>query len=120
MSVVLASLEHRGSGEAGDVACAADVVRMHVRHDDSLDRCVELVEHRAPARFGVARAEAGVHEDPTAGRGAQEVTVNVVDAERQVEGDAVDAALELLDHAGTVDDMPGAVRSRTAPGVREL
>jgi hypothetical protein len=44
--------------------------------------------------------------------------VNVVDAERQVEGDAADAALELLDHAGTVDDMPEAVRPRTASGLR--
>ena len=68
--VVLTSLQHQRAGQLLDVAGAADVVRMHMRDDDLLDRSVELVEHGPPLRFRIAGAEAGVHEDPAAGRRA--------------------------------------------------
>ena len=95
--VVLATLEHGRAGELGDVARAADVIGMHVRDDDQLDRRIELVEHRPPALLGCAGAEPGVDQDPAAGRGAKEVAVDMIDAERQREGRAADPFLDL-DH----------------------
>ena len=63
LRVVDPPLVHRRARELGDVACAADVIRMHVRDHDRLDRSVERVEDRPPALLGIARAEPGVDED---------------------------------------------------------
>src|SRR5581483_484387 len=103
LRVVLAALEDRRAGQRRDVTRTADVVRMHVRHHDRLDRRVECVEHRPPLRLRVAGAEARVDEDEAAVRRAQEVAVHVVDPERQREGDAKDPGLELV-HVQKVDE----------------
>jgi hypothetical protein len=94
--VVLPPLEHRRARQRGDIARAADVIRMHVRHEDALDRRVELVEHRPPQRLGVGRAEPGVDERPPARLGAEQVAVHVVDPERESERDLADAVENLL------------------------
>jgi hypothetical protein len=94
LRVVDASLIHRRARKPGDVTRSADVVRVHVRHHDRLDRCVERVEDRPPALLGVARPEPGVDEDEAARR-ADEIAVHVVDAERQREGDAIEPLLDL-------------------------
>ena len=96
--VVLTALQHRRAGQLGDVARATDVVGMHVRDDDLLDRRIQLVEHGSPALLGRARAEAGIDQDPAAVRRAEEVAVDVVEAEREREGRAADPFLDL-DHA---------------------
>ena len=93
--MVDAPLVHRRPCQLGDVAGAADVIRMHVRDDDRLDRSVELVEDRPPALLGVARAEPGVDEDEAPVRRAHEIAVHVVDPERQREGDAIETLLDL-------------------------
>ncbi len=80
-----------------DVASAADVIGVHVRDDDPLDRRVELVEHRLPALSRLPRAEAGVDEQVAAAR-AKQVAVDVVEPERQRERQAADPFLEH-DHA---------------------
>ncbi len=96
--VVLAALENGRAGEPGDVPCAADVVGMHVRDHDPFHRGVELVEHRTPARLRIAGTEPRVDEDPAAARGAEEVAVNVVDAEGQIERHSTHTLLHV-DHA---------------------
>ena len=54
LRVVDPPLEHGRTRQLGHVTCAADVVRVHVRDHDCLDRAVEGVDHRAPASLGVA------------------------------------------------------------------
>ena len=68
---------------------------MHVRDHDRLDRSVELVEDRPPAFLGIARPQPGVDEDEASVRRAHEVAMDVVDAERQREGDAIETLLDL-------------------------
>ena len=94
--VVLAPLQHRCAGQLLDVARPADVVGMHVRDDDLLDRRIQLVQHGAPLRLRLAGAEPGVHEDPPAVRRAQEIAVDVVDPERQRERDPTHSLLDNL------------------------
>ena len=98
MREVLAALEHRRTRQPGDVARAADVVGMHVRDEDPLDRSVELVEHRPPLRLGLGRAEPRVDEQPAARRQPHEVAVDVVEPERERQRDPAQPFLEV-DHA---------------------
>ena len=83
-------------------------------------RVTAAVVQAAPVGFDAGKTidKLGELTAQAAARGAQEIAVDVVDAERQVEGDAADAALELFDHPRTVDHLPEAVRSRTASGCR--
>ena len=53
--VVGSSLQHRRARDGRDVRRASDVVGVHVRDDDALERRVQLVEHRLPALRRLAR-----------------------------------------------------------------
>ncbi len=96
--VVLAALDDGRARQLGDVATPADVVRMHVRDDDQLDGCIELVEQGPPTLLRRSRAQSGVDEDPAAGRRTKEVAVHMIEPEWQREGRAADPLLDI-DHA---------------------
>ena len=95
LGVVLAALEDRHAGQVRDVTGTADVIRMHVRDHDPLQRAVERVEHGQPPLLWIAGPEPGVDERPATTRRRQEIAMDMVEAEREAEGHATDPVCQV-------------------------
>ncbi len=93
LGVVVGALVHRRPGQRRDVGRRTDVVGVEVGDDDSADGRRQRGELPRPPLTRIRQPEAGVHEGPAAVRRGQQVAVDVVDAERQREGDPPNTVL---------------------------
>jgi hypothetical protein len=91
--VVELALEDGRSGQARDDRRRADVIGMEVGDDDAV-RHPRLREDRRPVLLRPGQPEARVDQRRAAVVGRHEIRVDVVDAERQREGDTRDAVVE--------------------------
>ena len=93
LGVVDGALVDRGAGQLGDVGRRPDVVGVKVGDDDPADGCLQQGELLRPVLCRIRQPEAGVDECPAAVRRRQQIAVDMVDAERQREGDPSDAVV---------------------------